>query len=447
MKRYPEYKDSEIEWIGNIPNHWNLIFLKYILKHGKNGIKIGPFGSSIKYNILVEEGYKIYGQENIINDNFEIGNRFINEEKFRELNAYELEENDIVVTMMGTTGKSKVVPQKIEKGIMDSHLIRLRTQDLVNSFFISILINDSNYVKVQIKINSKGSIMEGLNSTIVKSLLIALPPIQEQKAITQFLNLKTNQIDKLISQKQRLIELLKEERAAIIDQAVTKGLNPNAPMKDSGIQWLGKIPEHWEVKRLKFLANLKYGLGQPPKSINNGIPLIRATNIERGRINNKALIYVDPDDIPYERDPILKTKDIIVVRSGAYTADSAIITEEYNGSIAGYDMIVRAKTINPVFLSYALLSNYLLVGQLYLHRLRAAQPHLNVEELGSAMIAFPKDGNEQRFLTDYILKETSKIDKTISNIEREIELLKEYRTALISEVVTGKIDVRDEVIK
>jgi type I restriction enzyme S subunit len=444
MKRYPEYKDSGIEWIGKIPKNWKLIFLKYILKPGQNGIKIGPFGSSIKSNMLVNDGYKIYGQENIIKDNFEVGDRYITEQKFIELGVYELKENDVVITMMGTTGKSKVFPQKIKKGIMDSHLIRIRGQN-VDSRYISILINDSNYIKVQLKISSKGSIMEGLNSTIVKSLLIALPSTKEQEVMTYILNYKTTQIDELINKKQRLIELLKEQRAAMINRAVTKGLNPNAPMKDSGIEWMGKIPEHWEIKKLKFLANIKYGLGQPPKSSNNGIPFIRATNIERGIINQNDMIYVDPNFIPYERDPILKTNDIIVVRSGAYTADSAIITNKYNGAVAGYDMVVRYYRVNPIFLSYALLSNYVLFGQLYLHRSRAAQPHLNVEELGSTLIIFPKDNYEQKLVADFILENVKKIDEILSKIEKKIALLREYRTALISEVVTGKIDVRDFV--
>ena len=286
--------------------------------------------------------------------------------------------------------------------------------------------------------------MHGLNSSIIKELLIILPPVKDQKSISASLDRKTTQIDNLISKKQKLIELLKEERAAIINQAVTKGLNPDAPMKDSGIEMLGEVPEHWEVKRLKYIARLKYGLGQPPKQVYDGLPLIRATNIERGIITAKNLIYIDPDDIPYDRDPILRKNDIIVVRSGAYTGDSSIIPEKYHGSIAGYDMVARSQAINPIFLSYAFLSTYVLIGQLYLHRLRAAQPHLNIEELGSTLIAFPRKEKEQALIAESLCLKCLKIDQTISKIKKQIELLKEFRTALISEVVTGKIDVRDE---
>jgi type I restriction enzyme, S subunit len=215
-------------------------------------------------------------------------------------------------------------------------------------------------------------------------------------------------------------------------------------MKDSGIEWLGEVPEHWNIVRLKLISKIKYGLGEPPKQKENGIPLIRATNIDKGKIIEKDLVLVDSDDVPYDRDPILKENDIIVVRSGAYTADSAIIPQKYDGAIAGYDMVVRAEKATPKFIAFALLSEYVLINQLYLQRMRAAQPHLNAEELGDTLILIPPTTEEQQAIIQAIESESAIIDRTISRIENEIELLQEYRTALISEVVTGKIDVRSE---
>ncbi len=214
-------RDSGIEWLGEIPEHWDLVPLKYLLLDGKNGIKIGPFGSSLKSDIITSTGFKVYGQENIINDDFSIGHRFLDENTFDKLNVYEIFENDILITMMGTTGKSKVVPANIKKGIMDSHLIRIRNNNNSNSHFISLLINDSNYIYSQLKKNSKGSIMEGLNSSIVKSLLIACPPLNEQKQILDYIQGQKNKFDyeKQISENQ--IILLKEYRTALISDAVT----------------------------------------------------------------------------------------------------------------------------------------------------------------------------------------------------------------------------------
>lgn len=214
-------KDSGIEWLGEIPEHWEVKPLKYLLKDGKEGIKIGPFGSSLKLEIMKPTGIKVYGQENIIRDNFTAGNKFIDKQKFAELSVYEILADDIVVTMMGTTGKSKVIPQGIAKGIMDSHLIRMRVNNSTTPELIALLINDSYYLWSQIKQNSKGSIMEGLNSGIIKSLLIAYASLAEQKKILSYLKIKLQRIEKTVTDALEQIELLNEYRTALISEAVT----------------------------------------------------------------------------------------------------------------------------------------------------------------------------------------------------------------------------------
>ena len=159
------------------------------------------------------------------------------------------------------------------------------------------------------------------------------------------------------------------------------------------------------------------------------------------------MLYVDPDDIPYERDPVLRTNDIIVVRSGAYTADSAIVPVKYDGAITGYDMVVRVTKCNPFYISYALLSDIVLINQLYLKKMRAAQPHLNAEELGETLFLVPKNKHEQDKTVLYLDNISNKINNLVQKIQSQITLLREYRSALISGVVTGKIDVRDFLIE
>ena len=162
-----------------------------------------------------------------------------------------------------------------------------------------------------------------------------------------------------------------------------------------------------------------------------------------GKINDKDLIFVDPEDVPYDRDPVLKENDIIVVRSGAYTADSAIIPKKYEGSIAGYDMVVRVNKSFPLFISFCLLSNYLLVNQLFLERLRAAQPHLNKEELSKSLVLIPPL-HEQVQIANYLQNRTESIDKLLNNIDTQIEKLQELRKIKIYEAVTGKIKVPEQ---
>ncbi|MCG9879713.1 MAG: restriction endonuclease subunit S [Bacteroidia bacterium] len=215
-------KDSGVEWIGEIPEGWEVKRLKTLLQEGRDGIRIGPFGSSIKSEILKPEGYKIYGQEHVIADDFNIGAKYIDENDFKRLSNYELFAGDIVITMMGTTGKCKVVPNNIERGIMDSHLIRVRTKiNNANPDFVSFLINDSKYIFNQIKLRSKGSIMEGLNSSIVKSLHLLLPPLNEQKSILLNIDETNSKFKTAISLKEQEIEKLKEYKATLINSAVT----------------------------------------------------------------------------------------------------------------------------------------------------------------------------------------------------------------------------------
>jgi type I restriction enzyme S subunit len=213
-------KDSGIEWLGEIPEEWKVLKLKYLLRN-QDGIKIGPFGSALKLEMMVEDGYKVYGQENAIKDNFEIGKRYITQEKFLEMESYKLQPGDIIVTMMGTTGKSKVVPENIQDGIMDSHLIRIRVSDLIIPELLALLINDSDYIKTQLDGISKGAIMTGLNSVIIKSLNIIVPPKESQKELLKEIDRRLDSIFMIMKNTLTQITKLKDYRQSLISEAVT----------------------------------------------------------------------------------------------------------------------------------------------------------------------------------------------------------------------------------
>jgi type I restriction enzyme S subunit len=274
-----------------------------------------------------------------------------------------------------------------------------------------------------------------------KELQLAVPPLDEQRLIVRFLDWHGSQTAKLVRAKQKLIALLNEQKQGIIHRAVTRGLDPNVKLKPSGIPWLGDVPEGWEVKRLKQVSRIRYGLGQPPAEKVGGLPLIRATNVDHGRILAKHLVYVDPDAVPKSRGAFLKTGEIIVVRSGAYTADSAIIPADYEGSVAGYDIVVTATRVLPEFLAAVLLAPHVQIDQLIPASMRAAQPHLNAEELGAAVLAVP-DAQSQRRIVAHIDNEAALASKAIDIAQREIALIQEFRTRLIADAVTGKLDVR-----
>ncbi len=216
-------------------------------------------------------------------------------------------------------------------------------------------------------------------------------------------------------------------------------LQPYPSYKSSEVEWLGDVPAHWEVKRLKTIGRIRYGLGQPPRELADGLPLIRATNVDHGRITDKNLLYIDPSDVPNGRDAILREKEIIVVRSGAYTGDSAIVPKAYDGAITGYDMVVSVTGAQPEFVAMALLCKYVRDDQLIAASTRSAQPHLNAEELGTAILLVPPL-SEQTAIVAYLDQADERIRCYVSSREWLIELLEEYRQGVIHHAVTRGLD-------
>jgi type I restriction enzyme, S subunit len=447
MKKYPVYKDSGVEWLGKVPEEWQLLRIgNFVMSNEiqiQNGFAYGGFNKN-------DEGIPHLRPFNVTPD----GKFYLDDIKYidvnkEEVSRYLLQFSDILFN--NTNSPSQVGKCAIWKLSGDyscsNHMtiIQVRNRERICpeflNFFLKKFFNDLLFQAICIKYINQANIGDDQ----IRNLPIAVPIPKEQQSIATYLDHKTNLIDNFINKKKKQIELFKKQKTAIINHAVTKGLNPNVKMKDSGVEWIGEVPEGWDSIKLKFLSDIKYGLGQPPRQLDNGLPIIRATNIERGKINPHNLMFIDPNDVPYDRDPVLKENDIIVVRSGAYTGDSAIIPKKYEGSITGYDMVVRVHNAIPQFIGYCLLSHYVLKNQIDLCRLRAAQPHLNAEELGETIIIQPPI-NTQEKIVEYIDMKMEKMEKSIFIIQNQIKLLQEYRTTLISEAVTGKIDVRDEKV-
>lgn len=431
MSRYKKYKDSGVDWIGAVPEHWKITRLKNVSNYIQTGITPPSEKSEYYDGDIPWFGPGGFDGNTIISS----PSKYITDKAISDGEAKVFPIDCIFMVGIGATiGKVGIIKKQSS---CNQQLNVINFKNIVNpdfgvlqlKMYESIILNIANFSTLPI-----------YNQVQTGNLKFAVPPISEQNEIQIYLDDQTQKIDRLITNKKAQAEKLKELRQVEINNAVTKGLNPNVKMNDSGIDWLGEIPNHWEVKRLKNIADVKYGLGQPPDEKEDGLPLIRATNVERGIINDKDLIFVDPADVPYDRDPVLKENDIIVVRSGAYTADSAIIPKKYDGAIAGYDMVMRVVKSFPLFISFSLLSNYLLVNQLFLERLRAAQPHLNKEELSKALIVVPPL-IEQIQIANYLVERTTVIDNLLHNIENQIEKLQELRKTKIYEAVTGKIKV------
>jgi type I restriction enzyme S subunit len=234
--------------------------------------------------------------------------------------------------------------------------------------------------------------------------------------------------------------IAKDERQ-MTNEATRGRWKPYPAYKPSGVEWLGEIPSRWETLLLKRTANIRYGLGQPPPEMIEGAPLIRATNIKSGHIFDEGMIYVDPAEVPARRNAVLSEGEIIVVRSGAYTGDSAIIPAKYSGAISGYDLVVTIREGYSPFFAWQFLCPAVRDLQFIPSSLRAAQPHLNAEELAETVVIVPPIPGQQAIAV-YLDRETAKLDALIARVRQGIEKLREYRAALISAAVTGKIDVR-----
>ena len=217
-------KDSGVEWIGEIPAVWMVCRIKHVLTPGKEGIKIGPFGSALTNNVEGEGPFKIYGQWNIVNKDFSAGKNYVSKETFESLGSYMVFPGDVLISMMGTIGKCAIIPNGIQPGIMDSHVIKARlNKSLILDRYFELVFDKDNSTIIfeQMQKGKKGSIMDGLNSSIVKNLVIPCPPIAEQQEIAAYLDEKCAAIDSLIASKEALITELEAYKKSLIYEYVT----------------------------------------------------------------------------------------------------------------------------------------------------------------------------------------------------------------------------------
>jgi type I restriction enzyme S subunit len=436
LPRSPEPKTAALEWLGKVPAHWRVFTLRRIAKR----IQTGSTPSTTQEHYYEDGTVPWYGPSSFgVDLVLTHAVKFLSVDAVKEGAARLFSHGSaMIVTIGATAGKVGYIEQDCSCN-QQITVVTFDDRKIVGKFGAYQLKS----LEAVLRGIAPANTLPILNQQHIGGLPIAMPSLHEQMRIVAHIDCATARIDALIGKKQRQIELLQEKRAAMISHAVTKGLDPSVKLKESGVEWLGKIPAHWEIKRIKHIGSIKYGLGEPPELLDNGLPFIRATDIHRGIINPENIIKVDPDDVPWTREPELKSNDILVVRSGAYTGDSAIVPQEFDGAIAGYDMVLRVNKASSEFVAYALLSKYLLNGQIHLERSRAAQPHLNAEELGSCMIVLPPF-DEQHEIASYLNCATEFHQKFGDRVQHSIEKLHEYRSAIISSAVTGKIDVRNE---
>lgn len=426
MDKYDNYKDSGIEWIGEIPEHWENIQIKH-LAIGNNTLFLDGDWIESKEIIYDNGDYRYITTGNIGEGKYkEQGNTYITQETFEKLNCTEVVPDDLLISRLNPPiGRSCLVPDLGNKIVTSVDNVILRPSPKYIKNYLVHFFTNTNYFEYT-SLVGRGATMQRISRSMLGDIKIALPPTpEEQTTIANYLDRKTAEIDELIADKKRLLELYGEEKNAIINQAVTKGINPNAPMKDSGIEWLGEIPEQWEVKNLRYLCKITTGGKDTENREDDGeFPFfVRSQTVE------KISTY------SYDGEAILTA------------GDGVGVCKVWHHIIGKFDFHQR------VYMMYdfdGILGSYLFhyMKENFIHDVLKKSAKSTVDSLRRPMflefaVAFPKSEDEQKEIVQYIENEITRIDSKTEITKKLIDLLTEYRTALISEVVTGKIKVTE----
>ena len=447
MKYYSEYKKSGVEWLGEIPKNWEVRKIKYTQSNLIGGVWGNePEGSENDiYCIRVAD----FNYVKLAISTHDLTLRNI---PLKEKDKRILRNDDLLVEKSGggeksPVGKTVIFDGRIPKPSVTSNFISKFTAKSDSCFpkYLLYCLSFLYHIGLTRKHVKQSTGLQNLDIDSYFQERIPFPSLTEQTQIADFLDRKTQQIDELIRIKERRIELLHEQRTALINQAVTKGLDPNVEMKPSGVEWIGEIPKHWTVTRLKYLGASIIGLSYKPENVTdekNGTLVLRASNIQDGKPSFLDNVYVNAE---VDEKLYLKEGDILICsRSGSreLIGKNMVITKELEGVTFGVFMTVfRTKFFR--FISY-FLNSQIFKNQSGLF-LTTTINQLTINTLNNFLICFPTDEREQVQIADFLDHKTKQIDALIAAEGRKIELLKEYRQSLISEVVTGKIDVRSEV--
>ena len=420
FRRYPEYKESGVEWIGEIPVNWKILPFRHCLKKVETKKKTS----------IPKMDYQESGEFPIIDQ----GASFI--AGWTDLTASVISDNLPIVIFGDHTRIFKYVDFPFTLGADGTQLLYPNDDILNPRFFYYALLN--------LKIPNEGY---SRHYKYLREFSVTCPTLPTQRQIVKFLDRKTKQIDELIRIKERRIELLQEQRTALINQTVTKGLDPNVEMKPPGVEWIGEIPKHWEVKRIKYLASL-ISKGTTPTTIGRDIldegeiRFIKVENIVDNQIEFKPGHYIDEETNQLLKRSQLKENDVLFVIAGATIGKVSLVKSSHlpaNTNQAISFIRLHEKEL-PEFICYWLQSDNI-QKMIWLKAVQSAQPNLSMEDLGNLYVPSPSIA-EQRQIVKYIADKTQTIVQFIQQAYKQIELLKEYRQSLISEAVTGKIDVR-----
>ncbi|EHC7290535.1 TPA: restriction endonuclease subunit S [Vibrio parahaemolyticus] len=436
MKPYPRYNQSSARWYSSFPETWSEVKAKRLFSNERER------ASSEDEQLAASQKYGVIPQALMMaQNNAKVMLALKGTDNFKQV-----KENDFVISLRSFEGG--IEHSKYNGCISPAYTVLRLRHESSNPNYFRYALKCSPFIQA-LNSTSEG-IRDGKTITYDEfgELLVALPNQAEQKAIATFLDRETQRIDSLIEEKQTFIKLLKEKRQALISHVVTKGLNPNVEMQDSGIEWIGQVPKHWEVKKIKHIcSNFMYGTSQDCNQSDVGYPVLRIPNIKSTNVDFEDLKYAnisDVDALTY----LLSRGDILVIRTNGnpnLVGQSALFDSNGQYLFASYLIKLTPKRgVDTSFLVEAMNSLSVRQALTFQSRTSVGNYNLSIPSLANTSIAIPPI-DEQKTITNYLSAATINIDLLIQETDKSIDLLKEHRTSLISAAVTGKIDVREAV--
>ena len=421
MKRYPEHKDSGVEWIGEIPQEWNIRKLKYL-----SDIRTGD-------------------KDTIDRDDNGRYPFFVRAQKIEKIGSYSYD-GEAVLTAGDGVGVGKVF--HYVNGKFDFHQRVYKISDFMGIDGKYLFYYMKEYFHKEVMKLSAKSTVDSLRLPMFQNFPVTFGDIKEQRNIAKYLDYKVHLIDTLIAKKTKQIELLQEQRTAIINHAVTKGFSPNVKMKYSGNDFLGDVPEHWTLCLIKRkVITITDGAHVSPETENGIYPFVSVRDLKNGEIDFANCLLTSKESYEYLSKNGCKPRkhDLLFSKDGTI-GNTALVRQNDEFVVASSLIIIRpdVKSVYPKYLEYLCQSEFFL-GQIHSFVKGAALKRVSIQNITRVIGIFPPI-EEQIDIANKISDKVVKIESMIKCIEKVIDKLYEFRTALISEVVTGKIDVRDEAI-
>ena len=441
---YPAHKPSGVEWLGEIPTHWEIKRLKYVAALNPKASEARRLASDAEVSFVPMEAVGEYGglDLSLTKEIADVGDGY----------TY-FSDGDVVVakiTPCFENGKGSLAGELVNGiafGTTELHVMRCRPE-LDKQFAFYLTLTDAFRKLGEAEMYGAGG-QKRVPEGFITNLKHPIPPLPEQQAIAAFLDRETARIDALVAKKERLMDLLQEKRTALITHAVTRSLDLDVPLQDSGVEWLGEIPAHWEVKRLKHLVG-KVGSGKTPKGgaeryVDDGVMLLRSQNVHFGELRLTDVAYIDADTDAEMAGSRVLEGDVLLNITGASLGRGCVARlRGKDANVNQHVCILRPdqQKDEPEFLAYSVESRSL-QDQIFSNENGVSRDALNFEQIADLVFARPAK-NEQQAIAAFLDRETAQLNGLIGKVQDAIERLRELRNALISAAVTGRIDVREE---